>query len=77
MTAAPAIIHVESPYVVRNLRERLSKEVQAEIGFMENAADWPDYKYRQGKIMGLKEALTILDEFETRERRLNDPRKTS
>ena len=70
MTAAAALFHVESPYLVRNLRDRITirkAELIKEIagGYV---TDYADYKYRIGVLNGLDEALQLIDEMEKIER---------
>lgn len=68
MTAA--IFHVESPYVLRNLRDRITirkgELVKQIAGGL--AADYTDYKKRLGVLEGLDEALCMIDELEKNER---------
>lgn len=66
----PAFYHVESPYVWRNIRERLHAR-RAELADEMAAgmvSDWEDYKYRRGVIEGLDEALHFINELEKNER---------
>ena len=67
MTApVAAIFHVESPYVLRNLRDRLisrkAELIQQLAGGL--ASDHEDYRYRIGTLVGLDEALNLIDELE-------------
>jgi hypothetical protein len=56
----------ESPYTVRSLRGKLMKrigEYGAEIA-TGASPDWAHYRQRVGIVMGLKEALEILEEVQ-------------
>jgi len=70
MTAATSLFHVESPYLVRNLRDKIKVRkselvMQIASGI---ASDHADYKHRIGVLEGLDEALQLIDEMEKNER---------
>lgn len=70
MNAPAAFFHVESPYVWRNIRERLAarKEELGKDIAAGAASDWEDYRHRCGVLTGLDEALYLIDELEKNER---------
>ena len=61
------IYATESPYEIRSLHDRLLKHRQELINAMPCASDWADFKYRNGEIHGINEALAMLDDL-TREK---------
>lgn len=67
MTVAPAFFQVESPYLIRNLKDRLETVRAEEIGYLTGAGDWPDFKYRVGRIAGIAEALRIIEDMEKKD----------
>lgn len=68
MTAA--IFHVESPYVLRNLRDRITARKVELAGQIAGglASDFENYRYRIGVLEGLTEALQLIDHMEKNER---------
>lgn len=70
MPVSPNIIHVESPYTIRNLRNALEHK-QAELVWDCRSLDPNDIAAiarLQGHLNGLDDALNILDEMEKREK---------
>jgi hypothetical protein len=67
LTVAPAIIHVESPRTIRNLKQRLEGRKAEIMTWFLNASDWDQHNRVFGQIKGIEDALSILDEIEKRE----------
>lgn len=60
---------VESPYLIRNLKEAL-KQRQAEMLTYFRNADAPNEMFKiQGRLIGLDDALHIIEEMEQKERK--------
>jgi hypothetical protein len=70
MNAPATFYHVESPYVWRNIRERIKARKDELKDEMASGlvSDFEDYKYRRGVLVGLDEALHLIDELEKNER---------
>lgn len=69
MTVAPNIIHVESPYLIRNLRQRLNTRLNEMVWDFRSidpiaATVIADL---QGRMNGIAEALKILAELEEKD----------
>lgn len=65
MSVSPNIIHIESPYLVRNLREKL-QDREAEMIWDFRCIDPNDcasVARLQGHINGIAEAISILEEM--------------
>ena len=60
----------ESPQANRSLRARLKTEIANQCSQLAagSAQDWPDYQKRVGRILGMNDALTMLDEIEKDQR---------
>lgn len=56
----------DNPQLVRVLRLKLQELVHKEIAALASnyAQDWPDYKFRTGKIQGLNDAIQVCEEAE-------------
>ena len=68
MSVSPAIIHIESPYVLRNLRDLLLKRRAEVMEWFRTANDWEAVCRVNGRLNGIEDALNILDELERKER---------
>lgn len=67
---ALSIFSVESPHAVRTLRTHLMERIAdcREALAAGSAQDWPDYNKRVGVIQGLRDAISICDQYEAQER---------
>jgi len=65
--SASAFFHVESPYVIRNLRERIKVRQTEMLTYFRNAIEWDMVTRTQGRMQGLEDVLAILDELEQKE----------
>ena len=67
--SGPSVIHVESPRVLRNLRDRLLKKAnEMALDIANGGYSFDEYNQAAGRRHGILEAIAILDELEQRER---------
>lgn len=71
MPVAPSIIHIESPYTIRNLREKLQSKHRALLEDFRSIDpnNCADVARLQGHLNGLSDALLILAELEEKDGR--------
>lgn len=66
VTSSP-FFHVESPYVIRNLREALLQRQSELVRNLRNGDELRDFLLAKGRMEGIDDALRILEDMEKKE----------
>lgn len=70
-TGAASFFHVESPHIIRNLKERLLKKRNELAEFVATGgclSSFENYHRYVGQMAGLLDAVDMIDELEKQER---------
>lgn len=66
VTSSP-LFHVESPYVIRNLKDALKQRQSELVTHYRNADGLNDFLRIQGRMQGIEDALQIIEDMENKE----------